>query len=139
MKNAFVGITTFILFLYNGLRNILIRERIEIVHGHQATSVMTLEACVYASTLELASVYTDHSLFGFDDIASLHLNKVLKVILSTVDALVCVSHACRENLILRASLDPSAVHVVPNAVDAEKFTPNPSCRPKNRWSLITFE
>lgn len=113
-------------------RHILIRERIEIVHGHQATSVMTLEACMFASTLGLASVYTDHSLFGFEDIASLHLNKVLKVMLATVDASVCVSHACRDNLILRASLDASTVHVVPNAVDADKFKPDPSKRSKDR-------
>ena len=113
-------------------RHILIREKIEIVHGHQATSVMTLEACMYATTLGLASVYTDHSLFGFEDIASLHLNKVLKIMLATVDASVCVSHACRDNLILRAALDPTAVHVVPNAVEADKFVPNPSQRSKDR-------
>lgn len=87
---------------------------------------------MYATTLGLASVYTDHSLFGFEDIASLHLNKVLKIMLATVDASVCVSHACRDNLILRAALDPTAVHVVPNAVEADKFVPNPSQRSKDR-------
>lgn len=110
------------------LRNIIIREGIEILHAHQATSVMALECCMFASTLNIASVYTDHSLFGFDDIASLHLNTVLTTILATVDACICVSHTCRKNLVLRAELDPASVHVIPNAVDADKFTPDVSMR-----------
>lgn len=58
------------------LRWIFIREGIEIVHSHQATSAMANEAITYAAELGLASVYTDHSLFGFDDIASIVLNRV---------------------------------------------------------------
>ena len=58
------------------IRCILLRERIQIVHGHQATSVMSNESIVYAGMLGLASVYTDHSLFGFNDVASLVLNRV---------------------------------------------------------------
>lgn len=58
------------------LRSIWIRERINIVHAHQATSTLASESIVYASALGLASVYTDHSLFGFDDVASIILNRV---------------------------------------------------------------
>lgn len=58
------------------LRWIFIRERIEIVHAHQATSTLANEAVTYAAELGLASIYTDHSLFGFDDIASIILNRV---------------------------------------------------------------
>jgi phosphatidylinositol glycan class A protein len=57
-------------------RSILIREGIEIVHTHQATSVMANESAVYASSLGLPSVYTDHSLFQFDDLAGVILNRV---------------------------------------------------------------
>lgn len=60
------------------LRWILIREGIEIIHSHQATSTMANEAITYAAELGLASVYTDHSLFGFDDLASVILNRVRK-------------------------------------------------------------
>jgi phosphatidylinositol glycan class A protein len=35
-----------------------------------------------------------------------------------------VSHTCRENLILRANMDPTLVHAVPNAIDASKFQPD---------------
>mmetsp|Transcript_7997 Transcript_7997/g.11417 ORF Transcript_7997/g.11417 Transcript_7997/m.11417 type:complete len:182 (+) Transcript_7997:144-689(+) len=58
------------------IRWILIREGIDIVHSHQATSSMGNEAIVYASELGIPSIYTDHSLFGFDDLASLVLNRV---------------------------------------------------------------
>ena len=58
------------------LRHIFIREKIDIVHGHQATSVLANEATVYASAMGLPSVYTDHSLFQFDDLAGVVLNRV---------------------------------------------------------------
>lgn len=61
------------------LRSIWIRERIDIVHAHQATSTMANESIVYAAAMGLASVYTDHSLFGFDDVASIILNRVRDV------------------------------------------------------------
>ena len=58
------------------IRWIWIRERIEVVHSHQATSTMANESVAYAAEMGLASVYTDHSLFGFDDLASVILNRV---------------------------------------------------------------
>ena len=107
------------------LRYIWIRESIQIVHSHQATSTLANESIAYASELGLASVYTDHSLFGVDDdLASVILNRVLKTTLSTVGAVICVSHTCRENLILRANMDPTLVHAVPNAIDASQFQPD---------------
>jgi len=120
------------------IRWILIREGIDIVHSHQATSSMGNEAIVYASELGIPSIYTDHSLFGFDDLASLVLNRVLKTTLSTVGAAICVSHTCRHNLILRAHLDPSIVHVIPNAVESTKFTPDPSKQSKERLKIVVI-
>ena len=40
----------------------------------------------------LRTVFTDHSLFGFSDAASIMANKLLKFSLSDVDHVVCVSH-----------------------------------------------
>ena len=71
----------------------------------------------------LRTVFTDHSLFGFADAGSILTNKLLKFILSDVDHVVCVSHTCKENTVLRASLDPLMVSVIPNAVVAENFQP----------------
>lgn len=108
-------------------RYIWTREAIDIVHSHQATSTLAHEAITYAAELGLPSVYTDHSLFGVDDdLASVILNRVLKTSLSVVGAVICVSHTCRENLILRANMDPSLVYAVPNAIDASKFEPDRS-------------
>jgi len=109
-------------------RNILVREGISIVHGHQATSSMMHEAVVQSRTMGYKTCYTDHSLFGFADAASINVNKMLKYTLSDIDHCICVSHTCRENLVLRASLDPHCVSAIPNAVDPSKFWPDPSAR-----------
>ncbi|KDO29591.1 hypothetical protein SPRG_05544 [Saprolegnia parasitica CBS 223.65] len=111
-------------------RTVLIRERIQIVHGHQATSAFMHECIVQAKTMGYKAIYTDHSLFGFADAASVHLNKVMKFTLSDIDHAICVSHTCRENLVLRASLDPTIVSTIPNAVDATKFTPKENSEAK---------
>jgi phosphatidylinositol glycan class A protein len=54
----------------------------------------------------LRTVFTDHSLFAFDDLASISINKVLKWVLANVDAAITVSHANKDNLTLRAALNP---------------------------------
>ncbi|KAI4122454.1 MAG: hypothetical protein LQ347_006492 [Umbilicaria vellea] len=104
-------------------RNIVIREQIEIVHGHASLSSLCHEAILHARTMGLRTVFTDHSLFGFADAASILTNKLLKFTLSDVDHVICVSHTCKENTVLRASLDPLMVSVIPNAVVAENFRP----------------
>ncbi|TQS31490.1 hypothetical protein Golomagni_08225, partial [Golovinomyces magnicellulatus] len=109
-------------------RNICIREQIEIVHGHGSLSSICNEAILHARAMGLRTVFTDHSLFGFADAGSILTNKLLKFTLSDVDHSICVSHTCKENTVLRASLDPLMVSVIPNAVVAENF------RPKNYQS-----
>lgn len=119
------------------LRQITIREKIDIVHGHQATSVMNLQAHFHAKTLGIRTVFTDHSLFGFADAASIHINKTLKWILTDVDAAICVSHTNKENLSLRAAINPKIIYVIPNAVDTTRFTPNPGLRfPLNKINIV---
>lgn len=86
-------------------------------------------ALFHARTMGMTTVYTDHSLFGFGDAACIHINKVLKAMLSDIHQAICVSHTNKENLILRAAIRPEDVYVIPNAVDASRFTPDPSRRP----------
>ena len=64
--------------------------------------------------------------------------QVLKVTMSTVGAVICVSHTCRDNFILRARVMPSIVNIIPNAVDPTKFTPDPSKRDKTRVSIVVI-
>lgn len=125
-------------FGYFGLfRSILIRENISMVHGHQATSSLTNECLYYARTMGYRIIYTDHSLFGFHDVGSIHVNKVLEVLLSDIDHVICVSHACRENLVMRGNIHPVHVSTIPNAVDTSKFLPNPSMRyPTNTINIV---
>ncbi|GAB1208580.1 Phosphatidylinositol N-acetylglucosaminyltransferase gpi3 subunit [Aspergillus pseudonomiae] len=122
-------------------RNIVIREQIQIVHGHASLSSFCHEAILHARTMGLRTVFTDHSLFGFADAGSILTNKLLKFTLSDVDHVICVSHTwpmaqelnsenylltlrhSKENTVLRASLDPLMVSVIPNAVVAENFRP----------------
>ena len=73
-------------------RNIVIREQIQIVHGHASLSSFCHEAILHARTMGLRTVFTDHSLFGFADAGSILTNKLLKFTLSDVDHVICVSH-----------------------------------------------
>lgn len=104
-------------------RNIVLRERIQIVHGHASLSSLCHEAILHARTMRLRTCFTDHSLFGFADAGSILTNKLLKFTLSDIDHVICVSHTCKENTVLRAALDPNMVSVIPNAVVSENFAP----------------
>lgn len=118
------------------LRNIFIRERITVVHGHSAFSTLAHEAMLHARTMGIKAVFTDHSLFGFADASSILTNKILKFSLHGVNHTICVSHTSKENTVLRANISPVKVSVIPNAVDATVFTPDPSMRKRNRISIV---
>lgn len=108
------------------LRNIFLREQIDIVHGHGSFSSLGAEAILHGRTMGLKAVFTDHSLFGFADVSSILGNKLLKFTLSDISHVICVSHTCKENTVLRASLDPLDVSVIPNAVILDDFAPDTS-------------
>jgi len=74
------------------VRYILIRERIDIVHGHSAFSALAHEVMFHAKTLDLKTVFTDHSLFGFADASAIITNKLLQMFLSVCNRVICVSH-----------------------------------------------
>ncbi|KAI0205731.1 glycosyltransferase family 4 protein [Astrocystis sublimbata] len=112
-------------------RNIIIRERIEIVHGHATMSTLCQEAILHGRTMGLRTVFTDHSLVGFADTGSILTNKLLKFTLSDVDHVICVSNTCKENTVLRAALDPLMVSVIPNALVSDDFKPLPRPDPSN--------
>ncbi|KAG7669225.1 hypothetical protein Ndes2526B_g05523 [Nannochloris sp. 'desiccata'] len=105
------------------LRRIILQEKINIVHAHQAFSTMAHEAVLHARTMGCRVVFTDHSLFGFADASSILVNKVLKFSLADVHAAICVSHTSKENTVLRACIPPQRVYVIPNAVEASLFKP----------------
>ncbi|XP_055677657.1 phosphatidylinositol N-acetylglucosaminyltransferase subunit A isoform X1 [Lutzomyia longipalpis] len=112
-------------------RDIFVRERIDIVHGHSAFSALAHEMMLVASLLNLRVIFTDHSLFGFADLSAVVTNKFLQISLCTCNHCICVSHIGKENTVLRASVPAHKVSVIPNAVDTALFTPNPIKRPQD--------
>ena len=100
---------------------------------------MTLECLVHAKSLGYKIVFTDHSLFTFGDTSSIQINLVLKMSLTEVDAAIAVSHCNKENLTLRARIDPSIIYVIPNALNNSNFYPMPEVRakePKERINIV---
>ncbi|SCM07976.1 phosphatidylinositol N-acetylglucosaminyltransferase subunit A, putative [Plasmodium chabaudi adami] len=110
-------------------RNIIFREKVDIVHGHQAGSPLTQQFILHAKTLGVKTVYTDHSLYSFSESGCLHLNKLLRHCVHDVDHSICVSHANRENFILRTQVNPYKTSVISNAIDSTKFVPCINKRP----------
>ena len=134
------------------LRTILLREHIHLIHAHASLSSIGHEGILHSHFMGIRTVFTDHSLFGFDDAASILTNKLMVGTLKNVDAVICVSHtghvtplprfapahpiSRRENTVLRGQLyersekDPKvpevrkSVYVIPNALVAEHFKPN---------------
>ncbi|KAL0096913.1 hypothetical protein J3Q64DRAFT_1669916 [Phycomyces blakesleeanus] len=119
-------------------RNILIRESINIVHGHGAFSSLCHEGILHSKTMGLKACFTDHSLFGFADASSILTNKLLKFTLSDIDHVICVSHTSKENTVLRAALSPRNVSVIPNAVVASQFQPDPSAADPNWITIVVI-
>ncbi|KAJ7595129.1 glycosyltransferase family 4 protein [Mycena floridula] len=130
------------------LRTILIREHIHLIHAHASLSALGHEGILHSHLLGVRTVFTDHSLFGFEDAASILTNKLLAGTLRNVDAVICVSHTGRENTVLRGELfqrsstdDRSIesvndnVYVIPNALVAERFTPGPP-RPTDIITIV---
>jgi hypothetical protein len=74
------------------LRTIVLHEHITLIHGHGSLSSLAHEGVFHAHLFGIRTVLTDHSLFGFDDAASILTNKLLEAALRNVDAVVCVSH-----------------------------------------------
>ncbi|KAG8705092.1 hypothetical protein FRC08_001859 [Ceratobasidium sp. 394] len=114
-------------------RTIMLRERVQIAHGHASLSSLAHEGLLHAHHLGIRTVFTDHSLFSLDDATGILTNKLLAGALKSVDAVIGVSHTGRENTILRANAvvevlqDPSnsRFFVVPNAISPEQFRPGP--------------
>ena len=109
-------------------RVVTVRERIDVVHCHQTFSTLALECLWHARTMGLRTVFTDHSLDGFADMSSILMNKLLKLGCANASALICVSHVAKENTVLRGSIAPSRVFVIPNAVHTSVFSPERKLR-----------
>lgn len=119
-------------------RDILARERIDLVHCH-AVSTMAAEGVIFAFAMGYHVIYTEHSNYGFTNVEDIHINKMQQLVLRAADLLVAVSHCTRENLCLRAQIDPRNVFVIPNALDTTQFRPDPDNRhPANTVNIVVI-
>ncbi|KHN84312.1 N-acetylglucosaminyl-phosphatidylinositol biosynthetic protein [Toxocara canis] len=120
-------------------RKIFLRERIQLVHGHSTFSSMAHEGMFHAWCMGLATVFTDHSLFGFADSSAILTNKLLlHYSLANVSRVICVSYTCKENTVLRGGLAASKVSVIPNAINTDLFTPDPHLFHNNPTTVIVL-
>ncbi|KAF8430897.1 glycosyltransferase family 4 protein [Boletus edulis BED1] len=131
-------------------RTIIVREHIQLIHAHASLSSLGQEGILHAHFFGVRTVFTDHSLFGFEDAASILTNKLLAAALKNVDAVICVSHTGRENTVLRGQLfepseeDPSlsvvrsSVYTIPNALVAEQFIPSPWPQPLETINIVVI-
>jgi len=110
------------------IRDILQRENIDVVHGHQCTSTLLMDVIMMAYIMGVRTFLTDHSTWSLFFFGYIDLNKVWKVSTHFCDHYISVSHAVRENLIVRSNIPPDRTSVIPNAIDCSKFKPDPSKR-----------
>jgi phosphatidylinositol glycan class A protein len=124
------GVASFMVWwhLYPVVREILIKEQVDIVHSHMTTSLLGSCCINVAKLMGLKTVITEHSLFNFGDMAGINLNKMLKWGSRDLDAAIAVSQACKDNFYLRAKMDPEQIFIIPNATDTSKFSPDLSIR-----------
>lgn len=119
------------------IRQILVREGVEICHGHLTTSITAAMVIFYAKLMGLKTVFTEHSHFSTNEFENLNCNKLAQWYLRETDATIAVSQACKENFSLRTKVSPHSCFVIPNAVDTNKFYPNPSQRyPRNTINIV---
>ena len=120
------------------LRHILTTEKVDLVHGHSAFSSLAHEALMVGTLLNLPTVFTDHSLFGFSDASAIVTNTFLKFSLANTSHTICVSHTGKENTVLRGSVMPENVSVIPNAVDSVAFRPPKVAKKNNKVVTVVL-
>ena len=85
------------------------------------------------------TMFTDHSLFELTTAGGIFLNVPTKFLNCNVDHAICVSHTGKENFTYRSLIEPYKISVIPNAVDTDRFTPDPSKRyPINTINIVFY-
>lgn len=112
------------------LRDILIREEVDLVHWHQGSSQLGFYTALNSQHLGVKVIRTNHSLYELEDPFVLQLNKMNTMLIHTnrLAHVINVSHAVRENEIIRSNVPISMTSVIPNAIDCNSFTADPSQR-----------
>lgn len=105
------------------LRKIFLKENIDIVHSHGTVTTISHEAIIHASIMDIPTVITDHSLFPFNSVSHILVNKLLRFSTTLANRLIAVSQTTKENLCVRTGRNPADCFVIPNAVVSADFQP----------------
>lgn len=127
LKSAFLfrNTTLYTTFLHGpSFKKIYISENINLVHGHQSSSPLSLEGIFHAQCLGIRTVFTEHSMFPILPPLNLFLNTIIAQIIKRTDVKITVSQACRKNLSGRLNIPPNEICLMRNSVDFNKFYPN---------------
>lgn len=76
---------------------------------------------MYARIMGYKVVFIDYFLYGFVDVGSIYMNKVLQFILVDVIKVICVFYISKENIVLRLGIFVEKVYVILNVVDIVMF------------------
>jgi phosphatidylinositol N-acetylglucosaminyltransferase subunit A len=106
------------------VREILLREGVEIVHGHQSTSTMALECIVHAKMHSLRTCLTDHSILRPGTAEGVLASTSLQFAVRDCNGLIAVSRPARRNTAVRSGVPCEKIQVIPNAVIPSHFTPD---------------
>lgn len=114
----------------------LTSRRVDVVHTHNPHAL--IYGAPAANLARAAAVHTKHGI-NPDTSRRLLLRRVAS---SLVDAYVAVTPALERIARDNRECDPALLHVIPNGIDVERFTPNPEARrsiraelgiPQNAW------
>lgn len=101
---------------YPEAKNILMKEKINIVHVHQSSSPLGICYSIFGYFLGLKIIHTEHSLYGSTSLTDMHFNWAMTAVYEIYDKFICVSRATRNNFILRCHVNSSKIIIIPNAV-----------------------
>lgn len=81
-------------------------------------------------TMKFKIIVTDHNQHELDNGGNIINNDFFKLFGGSglVDALITVSHAVRENAVVRSCYPPERIFPIPNSIDSSSFKPDPSLR-----------
>ncbi|KAI5187270.1 phosphatidylinositol N-acetylglucosaminyltransferase subunit A [Nematocida homosporus] len=118
------------------IARILLNEQIDIVHGHQCTT-LALEGVFHARMLGLAVCFTNHSLVQVNTLGGALTATAFQLSMLDAHQIICVSQASRINTAARLNIDPEKIAVIPNAV-TDDFIPSPTALKPTPAIIITI-
>lgn len=101
--------------------DILLYEEIDLVHGHQC-STLAIEGVLHSRILGIPTCFTNHSLVKTESLGGIITETTFQLGIRDADKIICVSAATKDNTADRLDIQSKKIAVIPNAV-TEDFKP----------------